>query len=100
MKENFQQDKPLHVLKDESNPSTFTIYTQDDFDELEDSVVQDVLRRQHIVVTNRPHAAVSFKAALNRLAPLQRVTEIQGYIIFQLGDFMFSDAVYRSITWC
>ena len=48
--------------------------------EMEQSVVQEILREQHLVITDKRQRKQSFEDALLDIAPLDWMTSIQGQI--------------------
>ena len=58
--------------------SVFKIVDETEFLEMEHSTVQEILREQHIVVTNKQYRKKSFEKALSDIAPADWVTGIQG----------------------
>ncbi len=52
---------------------------------MEHCVVQEILRKQHVVITDKSHRKQSFKDALLGIAPLKWRTGIQGEYVFVLS---------------
>lgn len=75
---SYQDGMPLHLVDSGPKKSIFKVLTELQFRALKDSQVQDLLRHQHIVVTDIRHDSESFAEALELLAPLQSATSIQG----------------------
>jgi hypothetical protein len=77
-----KNNQPLYITGDgQATPakeSVFRIISEEDFITLQDSAVQEILRRQHIVVTEMRHHEQSFEKALQEVAPLDTVTSIHG----------------------
>lgn len=82
IEQGYEEGLPLYV-NDSKRPtvtkeSVFKIIKEDEFLAMDHSDVQEILRVQHIVVTNKQHRKKCFKDALVDIAPLGWVTGIQG----------------------
>lgn len=60
--------------------SVFKVISEAEFMEMEQSVVQEILRKQHLVITDKCQRKQSFEDALLDIAPLDWRTGIQGRI--------------------
>jgi hypothetical protein len=80
LEETYENGLPLHRANNDINTSAFKLYTKFEFKSLDHSVVQDILRQQHIIVTGQPESEVGFEKALLDFAPLHRVIQYQGQI--------------------
>lgn len=74
---NYVDGKPRYL----SDPSTsvFRIVSEDEFKAMSDTMIQDILRQQHIVVTGRKRSEYSFDLdGLETLAALDKPIIIHG----------------------
>lgn len=82
IEEGYEDGQPLYINDNRrttpKKESVFKIISEADFVEMEDSEVQEILREQHIVVTDMRHQKKSFEEALLDIAPLNYATGIQG----------------------
>lgn len=82
IEEGYEEGQPLYIKDNRrtalTKESVFKVISKAEFDEMEQSHVQEILREQHIVVTGKRHQKQSFKEALLDIAPLSWVTGIQG----------------------
>lgn len=76
IEKSYKNGKPLHISDPEN--SVFHIVSESVFKTLTDAQVQEILRTQHIVVTDTVKHNLNFKQALKRLAPLSSTVTIQG----------------------
>ena len=60
--------------------SVFKVISEAEFIEMEQSVIQEILREQHLVITDKRQCKQSFEDALLDIAPLDWRTGIQGRI--------------------
>ena len=88
IEEGYEEGQPLYVKDNRrtipTKDSVFKIISEADFIEMEELEVQEILREQHIVVTDMRHKKKNFEEALLELAPLTWVTGIQGEHAFVL----------------
>lgn len=74
---------PLHCHPTKQAQSVFHVISHKEFDSLPDKAVQDIFRRQHIVVYDQPHKELRFGEALRTLGGgLDRKIELQGLHLF------------------
>jgi hypothetical protein len=96
VKKGYIDEKPAHISAPDK--SVFKILTQEEYDATSIRQVQEILRRQHIVIVNRPKPPINFDA--NGLRTLTRLTEavpIQGvFVLFNL-DLTAHKTAPRSI---
>ena len=82
IEEGYEEGQPLYVKDGKratpKKQSVFKIIGEAEFLEMGQSDVQEILREQHIVVTDMRHQAQSFEEALLDVAPLDWVAMIQG----------------------
>ena len=79
---SYENGLPLHVNESPTRQSVFKIISEDEFLKMNHSEVQEILRKQHIVLTGMQHKPQSFEQALLDTAPLDWVTGIQGeYVV-------------------
>ena len=90
IEEGYENGQPLYVGNAHRNSSgresVFRIMTEDAFVEMQQSDVQEILREQHIVITDKRQRKLSFEDALLDIAPLNTVTSIQG-VLFGLFNY-------------
>ena len=86
IEEGYEDGLPLHVTENRhTNPkkkSVFKIISEAQFENMEQSAVQEILREQHIVVTDLQWKKQNFEEALLAIAELSWMTAIQGGHIF------------------
>lgn len=86
VEEGYEDGLPLHVTENRSiatkKKSVFKIITEATFETMEQSQVQEILREQHIVVTDMRCKKQTFEQALLEVAELSWVTAIQGDYTF------------------
>lgn len=75
---SYEEGQPLHVKGTPTRESVFKIMSEDEFSKMNQSDVQELLRKQHIVVTGMQQKDQSFEQALLDVAPLDWTTGIQG----------------------
>ncbi len=77
----YEEGKPLYIKDNRQTPltkdSVFKVVSESDFIGMKQSEVQEILRKQHLVITGMRHQEQSFKEALLDIAPLDWVTGIQ-----------------------
>ena len=82
IEEGYEDGWPLYIKDGRrvapKKDSVFKIISKTEFSEMGQSDVQEILREQHIVVTDMQHQVKSFEEALLDVAPLDWVTGIQG----------------------
>lgn len=82
IEESYEEGKPLYVKDNRrtapTKESVFKIISEADFIGMEESEVQEILREQHIVITDMRHKETGFEEALLEIAPLTWLTGIQG----------------------
>ena len=88
IEEGYEDGLPLHVAENRrttpKNKSVFKIISEAQFEEMEQSAVQEILWEQHIVVTDIQCKKQSFEEALLGIAELSWITAIQGGHVFLL----------------
>ena len=86
LKEDYVYGKPPHIV--ESALSVFHILTQEEYDKKSVRDIQEILRRQHIVVVGRQPPRVKFDAnGLRTLTRLNEPVSIQGVsLVSHLAD--------------
>lgn len=82
IEECYEGGRPLYV-KDvtqtaPTKESVFKILSESQFVNMGASEVQRILRKQHIVITDKQYEGKSFQEALLDVAPMDWVTSIQG----------------------
>lgn len=87
IEECYEEGQPLYIKDtNKTTPkreSVFKIISEAQFVKMEQSSIQEILRKQHIVVTDKQHQQKSFEEALIDVAPLDWITSIQGeYVSF------------------
>ena len=86
VEEGYEDGLPLHVVDNRqavpTRESIFKIISEAEFLKMEQVEVQEILRKQHIVVTDMRHEKIKFEEALLDIAELGWVTAIQGEQVF------------------
>lgn len=88
VKDSYRDGMPLHVHPTAKAESVFHIVTKDEFEELSDREVQNILRRRHLVIHERPsRKTITFKQALMTLGGgIKRAVDIQGNVPYSIAD--------------
>ena len=87
VEEGYENGKPLYVRgtngqSDLVRESIFKIISEADFIKMPSSDVQNILCKQHIVVTDKKYESISFQDALLDIAQPDMVTGIQVISLF------------------
>lgn len=88
IEEGYEDGLPLHVTENRhtapKTKSVFKIISEAQFEKMEHSAVQEILREQHIVITDMQCKKQNFEEALLGIAELSWITAIQGGYVFLL----------------
>ena len=81
----YEEGQPLYIKDNRRTPlkteSVFRVIGESEFIAMDQSDVQEILRKQHLVITDMRHREQNFEEALLGIAPLDWVTGIQGKYI-------------------
>ena len=85
----YDEGQPLYIKDNRRTPlkneSVFKVISESEFIAMNQSDVQEILRKQHLVITDMRHREQNFEEALLGIASLDWVTGIQGkYVCFNV----------------